>query len=190
MYKFTSFLGVVGVLTLGLSSQVVFSKDSSGFEFDVTPVFGYEFVEQETPFPSHGQRLFYGGRVSAGWRFIQAELEYTRAQDSTQRLGVTYTDKEDRLKMGVLAKYSYERTIEGLARFGVQASQLRRSRSDISTTTVNELEWDPYAGVGFRVFVQRNIYLEMGATGVFLDFPNDMTRINWQTYISASLRLP
>jgi hypothetical protein len=173
--------------------SVVASSASAEITYSIEPVIGYERVEKLLPTPRMKQRLVYGARLTAGLFMVAGEAEFLRGTDteSIPSAGLTLTDTEDKLRVGVRARFRLVRLLSFIVRGGVQASRNIHEETVGGATTRTEepIRYRPYAGAGLQVGLSNNISFTADITTVFRDFPN-LNNNDYQTTASLTIRFP
>lgn len=152
------------ILSVKIMSAQAHTLPSLG-EIDVTtePVVGYEWDHRKEPSPHVRGRVFYGVRLTAGYRFISLEAEYTRSNDEVffPLLDLRIREIVDRLKLGIRIPYAWSSSFYTVLRLGGQASKTKTIliRKDSTLTQVGEPKVHPYVGVGLNYSLGRRVSL-------------------------------
>jgi hypothetical protein len=166
---------------------------ASPMEVAVEPIVGYERIQKFVPTAHSKDRLIYGARARAGHPLLSAEAEYTRGTDSesfpTQNLSTEDTD--DKLKLGIRSSVGLARFFAIQLRAGGQAKRNTHSETvdGVTTTTVGNIVYSPYAGLGLSAQLARNLELSGSLTAVFNSFP-DMSKNDYQTTLGLMVHFP
>lgn len=160
----------------------------------VEPIVGYERVQKFTPTQHTKERLVIGARVTAGMPLISAEGEFTHATDTedfTSPIVQTIQETEERARVGARSTLKLSGFVNFFVRAGGQARLVRRDTtiSGVTTTVMDPIRYNPYAGAGLRITVSNNIALNADLTVTFRAFP-DMTQNDYMTTASVSVSFP
>ncbi len=183
------------ILTLtGAAAQTTWALDVKDLNLNVEPIVGLERTQKLLPDVHSTTRLFYGARVTGGYRLIALEAEYTRAQDeeSFPLTSTSTTSTADRVKIGLRSELLRNPFISGHARLGGQA---RRETTELTvsgstTTETTPTTYEPYAGFGIRAFLTPKIGLTAEVVAVFRDFPNDFAQNDYQGSAGVTVAFP
>ncbi len=160
------------VMALGLVCLPAHAVVSTGVE----PIIGYERAQKLIPTPHTTERLVYGARITVGLPLISAEAEFTRATDteSFPTMALTVKDTEDKARVGARSTFRLGGMISLIARAGAQAKLVKHETTTAGVTglIVDPIKYNPYAGVGFKFKMSRQVALTADLTVVFRDFPN------------------
>lgn len=161
--------------------------------YTVEPVIGYERVQKLLPTPHMKQRLVYGARFTAGVSIVAAEAEALRGTDTENDLvtGNSYTDTEDKVRLGVRARLRLVRFMSFIVRGGGQASRNIHEATvgGVTTKTIEPIKYRPYLGAGLQIGLSSNIAFTADLTTVFRNFPS-LNDNDYITTASLTIRFP
>ncbi|MEK6580297.1 MAG: hypothetical protein AABZ55_13815 [Bdellovibrionota bacterium] len=176
----------------GMVSAVQVAQ-AAEIKFAVEPVVGYERVQKLKPSLHFSNRLIYGVRARAGLPLASAEAEYTRGEDTESYpiLSLTTKDTDDKLKLGIRSSFRLSGLFHLWGRGGVQGKRNRHedTQSGVTTVTVGNFVYRPYAGIGLSAGLGHNLELDGGVTVIFNDFPRMQTN-EYETTLGFSVRFP
>lgn len=183
------FLSSLGVLMLGLPLSVQARSQSfskNGLQITVEPIVGYELNRRDTPTPHSKFMLVYGGRVTAGYKILSGELEYTQGQDTEVFVDQSLTVKEKRqsAKFGARSRYSITSWLDVLGRLGGQASKKAVETSSSLTNTTVEIK--PYFGLGLEGAIVNAFSLSLESVYVIRSF-SELQQNELQTSVSLKI---
>ncbi|MBU6376714.1 MAG: hypothetical protein KGQ59_12000 [Bdellovibrionales bacterium] len=180
---------LVGVLVLVLfQGATAWARSLQGIQVQIEPVVGYERAYKPQPQPHTKMRFLYGVRASAGYSYLSAEIEASRASDSEAYPAqvLTIDETAEKVKLGLRSGFDRPHA-SFFFRAGGQAQWVSRTTSlvGVSTTTKDPLSIDPYAGIGSEIGGP-HIRLTGSATVVFQDF-NAWSRNELQTTVGVKI---
>jgi hypothetical protein len=179
---------IAAVILLVLSS----TANASLLEFGIEPIIGYERVQKLLPERHTRDRLFYGARVRLGVPLVSVEIEGTQGNDTEDfSSGLSIKETSYRLSLGARSALKLTSLLQLVGRAGGQARQIitEETLNGVTTKTVGQIFYRPYAGVGLISSLGGSFFLSGGITVVFNDFPN-MSQNDYQTYLGFIVRLP
>ena len=185
---------LIFIFTLSANAATT-SFDRAGFHVTVEPIVGYEFTQVNTPTLHTRGMLIYGGRVTAGHKFISAEGEYTLGTTNevfpTQGQNIK-TDKQN-ARLGIRSEIATVPGLDFIFRAGGQATKLKVATTTVSTgtTLTSEPNWEihPYAGTGLQAHLFHAFSLALEATYLFRSV-KDWSQNDIQTSVSFKIHLP
>jgi hypothetical protein len=162
-------------------------------QIGIEPIVGFEHVQKLAPQPHLKNRLTYGARVTAGYRFLSGEAEYTRGThtESYPAQDLTIQDTDDKLKLGIRSGYALGRFVTISGRGGGQAKRNSRKETTGGVThqVISAIEYDPYLGTELRAELSNKISLSVGVVAIITDV-RDMSRNEYQATGGFQIRLP
>lgn len=160
-------------------------------QYTLTPIVGFERAVKRVPDYHVRTRLTYGALLTAGYRELALEAEYTRASDREEfpLQGLSLRDTDDRLKLGLrTTHFLVFPRLSFTLRAGGQASRNTHEEvlNGVATRTVGKIQYDPYAGAGVDLRLLQRLTLGAGLTAVFREFP-DMSKTDYQLTFGLTL---
>ena len=166
----------------------------TALQFTITPIVGYERVQEIVPTPHTKDRLTYGARATLGIPLLSAEVEYTQAQSSEDfnpSQDLMTKDSAQQLKIGARTQVNLTTKIYGIGRAGVQATKNHHEQTTGGVTTAVDqpIYYKPYGGVGFGVSILPKVRATGEIVAVFNKFP-DMSQNEYQTTVGLTISVP
>ena len=184
---------LVALLSFGFVSARSAHAVASPVTIGVEPIIGYERVQKFVPERHTKDRLTYGARVTAGIPLVSGEAEYTRGTDTEDfpAQALTTKDMDDKLKVGLRSSMNVSSLLSFQARAGGQAKRNthEETASGVTTQTVGDITYRPYAGMGLSSKMIPGFELSGGVTVVFNKFP-DMSQNEYQSTLGMRIRFP
>ena len=188
-------VSLVFLIVLGLcAAGDAHALSTGGLSFSITPIVGYERVQEIVPKPHTKDRLTYGARATAGLPIISLEVEYTQGQSSEDfrpSPDLMTKDSAQNLKVGARTKIPLTSMIHAIGRAGVQATKDHHEETvgGVTTAVDQPIVYKPYAGVGFSVGLTPKIAATGEIVAVFNKWP-DMSQNNYQTTVGVVISVP
>jgi hypothetical protein len=181
----SAFLLFIGLFAIGAQAAIP--------AIEIEPVIGYERTQRFVPDPHFHDGLMYGLRASVGIPRLSAEAEYTRGIDNETfpEQGLSTTDTDDMLKVGLRSAWSLGNLVSAFGRGGVQAKHENHQETsgNVTTVLIQPIAYKPYAGVGISGNLSGKVSIDGCVTAVFNDFPQ-MSQNDYQTTLGLTVRLP
>jgi hypothetical protein len=160
----------------------------------IEPLYGFEKYYRLSPAPAKFKtRTMLGVRATYGVPFLSAELEVTTGEDSENTPTTTITksiNKREQAKLGLRSNYALGSRLHLFFRAGARAAKdtVSITESGTTTSTVGDINIDPYLGAGIRIIIGANFSLNAGVTGTQIKDDNGDAKLELQTSFSASIK--
>jgi len=158
---------------------------------NLQPIVGYSFERKSNP--DRKERVFiYGARVTAGYRILSAEGEYTRGDSDA-----TYTAQDLRIKelsekarVGIRSTYDLASLLSFTLRGGGEANRTTTERTIAGVTTKSKspTNLDPYIGAGLGVHLGSVVTLNAEAVATIKDV-HDLNKNEYTTTLGFTLSI-
>lgn len=144
---------------------------SSQTSFKVSPIVGFEHVQQALPTPTMKTRAIVGAQAIYSLDFISFEAEYTHGQNtnSDSATDTSYKYVDDKLKMGVRGTFQMADFLSYHLNGGAQLTQseVTKTVASTSTTSTNTTKVNPYIGTGVSLHFLDAFSLSASVTVVY-----------------------
>lgn len=174
-------LSIASFLMISVTAE---ARGGSGLQIGLEPIIGYERVQKLVPTTHTTDRLLYGARITAGFKLLSLEAQYTTAKDteSFSNPDLTVTDTGQKAKVGLRSTLG-SGMMKLVARGGVQGFQTRHQESSGGVSTVDTtvpLVYKPYGGAGLKFRLSSQISFTAEVVAIFKKFP-DMNQNEYET---------
>ena len=167
------------------------NPQKSEIQYTIQPIVGYEVQRKENP--TRTQLVFvYGARVTAGYKILALEGEYTHGTSNETLPASSQNIREttDRFRLGLRSSYDLMSILTATLRGGAETMNRKTetTTSGVTTTTESPSKVDPYAGLGVSIHVADMISISGDVTVTFRDF-GDMKKNDVSSTLGVSIHL-
>lgn len=177
--KFRPLIVLTGAL-LAVESR---AAEQKGVVYAVEPIVGYEFQRKENPDRTKGV-LAYGARLTAGYKILSLEAEYTQGQSDERFLetDLSIQEKTQRYRLGLRSTYAIAGMLDVFLRGGAEAqnSHVKTTTSGVLSERDTPSKVYPYLGTGLTFKLAQNLALNASVTATFKDF-KDLSQTEFAT---------
>lgn len=163
----------------------------TGMTVNLQPIVGYSFEKKSNP--DRKERVFiYGARVTAGYRILSAEGEYTRGNSDAEYTAIDLHIKElsEKARVGIRSTYDLASLLSFTLRGGGEANRTTTERTTAGVTTKSQspTNLDPYLGAGLGIHLGPVISLNAEAVATIKDV-HDLKKNEYTTTIGFTLSI-
>ena len=153
---------------IGLGWPGELHAKGGGLQFAFSPRYGQEWIHSLSPDSHHVGRAVWGALLTAGFEFMEFELEFLRGVAREERQSVQIKDAASQLKLGGRGKIRLSSSFGFHVRGGLQIQRTQHEESSGPISTVNpELDsFRGYVGGGLNFILSRHVEFPLSFTFV------------------------
>lgn len=179
----SSLTSVLGFVLFGLVTNVS-AAEYQGIRYTIEPIVGYELQRKSNPTRSRLE-FMYGAHVTAGYKILSAEGEYTigNSDELFPDTGKRIEEKTEKIRLGLRSTYSIGSMLDWFLRGGAEAQKIhtKETVSGVITESDSPSKVYPYVGTGLSIALAEHLSLN----GSILATIKDVNDLNLNEYTTT-----